>query len=110
MLVVLGLFGVPVSRAWWRRLVAAGGGDRVRRPRRLPGGRAPCAGVFLLLFLPLTAPVTAPLNLSAADLARSTMTPVRWWRWLTGRQAATAQLRTVIPEFAPANIGTHGQV
>ena len=36
-LVVLGLFGVPVSRAWWRAHLAARGGQRVCGPGRLSG-------------------------------------------------------------------------
>ena len=63
-LVLLGLFGVPVSRAWWRRLwppeAATEYAGRAGYWRR-----APCAALaFLLLFLPLTAPVSAPYNLA----------------------------------------------
>jgi hypothetical protein len=88
-LVMLGLFGVPVSRAWWRRLwppeTAAEYAGRVgylaaRLVRTL---------VFLLLFLPITAPVSAPYNL-VRQIYEAVMTPVRWWRWLTGRRTAAA--------------------
>ena len=42
-LVVLGLFGVPVSRALVAAHLAARGGRRVCRPRRLSGPRGRCA-------------------------------------------------------------------
>jgi hypothetical protein len=86
LLVLLGLFGVPISRAWWRRLW----------PPETPAEYAGRAGywaarvvrgaVFLLLFLPLTAPVSAPYNL-ARQLYEAALVPVRLWRWLARRPA-----------------------
>jgi len=86
-LIVLGLLGVPVSRAWWRRIwppetAAEYAGQTGYRAARLVR-----AGVFLLLFLPLTAPVSAPYNL-VRQIYEAVMAPVRWWRWLTGRRSA----------------------
>ena len=43
--------------------------------------------VFLLIFLPLTAPVAAPYNV-VRQVIDTVMAPVRWWRWLTGARAA----------------------
>ena len=40
-------------------------------------------------FLPLMAPLTAPLNLWR-QLREAATAPLRWWRRLTGRQAAAA--------------------
>lgn len=88
-LVVLGLFGVPVSLAWWRRIW----------PPEAPAEYAGSAGywaartvrslAFLLIFLPLTAPVSAPYSL-ARQLWEAAMAPVRWWRRLTRGREATA--------------------
>jgi hypothetical protein len=44
-------------------------------------------GIFLLLFLPLTAPVSAPIAI-VRGLWDGLTAPVRWWRWLTSRRAA----------------------
>jgi len=53
-LVLLGLFGVPISRAWWRRLwPPESRGEYAGRTGYL-AARAVRGGVFLLLFLPLT--------------------------------------------------------
>jgi len=88
-LIVLGLFGIPVSRAWWRRLwPPEAAGDYAGR-----GGywaaRIVRAVVFLALFLPLTAPVSAPYAV-VRQLWGAATAPVRWWRWLTGRRTAAS--------------------
>jgi hypothetical protein len=85
--IVLGLIGFPVSRVWWRRLW----------PPEVAGEYAGAAGywaarivrgaVFLLVFLPLTAPVAAPYNV-VRQVIDTVMMPVRLWRWFTGRTAA----------------------
>jgi hypothetical protein len=85
-LVLLGLFGVPISRAWWRRLwPPESRGEYAGRTGYL-AARAVRGGVFLLLFLPLTAPLTAPLNLWR-QVREVVAAPVRLWRRLTGRKA-----------------------
>jgi hypothetical protein len=88
-LVLLGLFGVPISRAWWRRLWPPEAATEYAGRAGYLAARAVRGGVFLLLFLPLTAPVTAPLNLWRQVWEAVTL-PLRLWRRLTGRQAATA--------------------
>jgi hypothetical protein len=88
-LVVLGLFGVPVSRAWWRRLWPPEAAAEYAGRGGYLAARTVRALAFLLLFLPVTAPVSAPYNL-ARQIYDVAMTPVRWWRWLTGRRAAAA--------------------
>jgi hypothetical protein len=87
--IVLGLCGLPISRAWWRRLwppeaapdYAGRGGYWAARTVR--------AGAFLFLFLPLTALVAAPLNL-VYQVREAAMTPARLWRRLTGQKTLTA--------------------
>jgi hypothetical protein len=90
-LVLLGLFGVPVSRAWWRRLWPPEAAAEYAGRAGYLAARIIRGSVFLLLFLPLTAPISAPYNL-VRQIYEVVMTPVRWWRWLVGRRtrAATA--------------------
>jgi hypothetical protein len=88
-LVVVGLFGVPISRAWWRRLWPPEAASEYAGRGGYLAARAVRGGVFLLLFLPLTAPVTAPLNLWR-QVWEAVAAPVRLWHWLTGRRTATA--------------------
>jgi hypothetical protein len=88
-LVILGLFGVPASRAWWRRVWPPEDASEYAGRRGYWAARAVRGSVFLLLFLPLTAPVAAPYSL-LRQVYDVFMAPVRWWRRLTGRPEATA--------------------
>jgi hypothetical protein len=83
-LVILGLFGVPISRAWWRRLWPPEAATEYAGRAGYLAARAVRGAVFLLLFLPLTAPVAASLNLGR-QVRDAVMVPVRLWRWLTRR-------------------------
>ena len=82
-LMLLGLFGVPVSRLWWQRLwppevatdYAGRAGYRAARVVR--------SLAYVFVFLPLTALAAAPHNLTT-QIWDGVMTPVRWWHWLTG--------------------------
>jgi hypothetical protein len=85
--IVLGLIGLPTSRAWWRGLwppenAIEYAGEAGYRAARLVRGT-----VFLLVFLPLTAPVAAPYTI-VRQIIDAVMLPVRFWRWLTRRPAA----------------------
>ena len=88
-LVLLGLFGVPISRAWWRRLWPPEAAAEYAGRAGYWAARVVRGGAFLLFFLPLTAPVTAPLNLGR-QVWEAVTAPARLWRRLTGRQAAPA--------------------
>jgi hypothetical protein len=88
-LVLLGLFGIPVSRAWWRRIWPPEAATEYAGRTGYVAARTVRTLAFLLLFLPLTAPVSAPYSL-ARQIWDVVMTPLRWWRWLTGRRPATA--------------------
>jgi hypothetical protein len=85
-LMAIGLLGLPVSRRWWQRIwppeQAAEYGGR--------GGywaaRAVRGIVFLCVFLPLAAQPALVVHIVQSTWHLVT-TPVRWWRWLTGRRA-----------------------
>lgn len=86
-LMLLGLFGVPISRTWWRRLwPPERRGEYAGRTGYL-AARAVRGTLFLLFFLPLTAPVTAPLNLWR-QVWEALTAPARLWRRLAGRKAS----------------------
>jgi hypothetical protein len=88
-LVVLGLFGVPISRAWWRRLWPPEAATEYAGRAGYVAARIVRGSVFLLLFLPLTAPLTAPLNLVRQAWDAVTL-PARLWRRVTGQASAGA--------------------
>jgi hypothetical protein len=86
LLLLLGLVGLPVSRAWWQRLWPPEVATEYAGPAGYWAARIVRDGVFLGLFLPLTAPVAAPLSLWR-QLVGAVMAPLRLWRWLTARGA-----------------------
>jgi hypothetical protein len=83
-LVLIGLLGTPLARVWWAHLW----------PPEDPAEYAGRAGywaaclirdsLFVAVFLPLTAPLSAPINLGR-QAWDAVLGPVRAWRWLTGR-------------------------
>jgi hypothetical protein len=89
LLVMLGLLGVPVSRAWWRAIWPPENAQEYASRSGFWAARVVRSLAFLLLFLPLTAPVSAPYSL-ARQIYDAVTAPVRWWRWLTGRRTAAA--------------------
>jgi hypothetical protein len=82
-LLLIGLLGAPLARAWWRRVW----------PREDPAEYAGRSGywaarlvrevLFVLVFLPLTAGVSVPLNLGR-QIRDAVLAPLRAWRWLMG--------------------------
>jgi hypothetical protein len=87
--IVLGLIGFPVSRAWWRRIWPPEVASEYAGEAGYWAARIVRGAVFLLVFLPLTAPVAAPYNV-VRQVIDTVMAPVRWWRWLMGRAAAAS--------------------
>src|SRR4029077_237228 len=83
-LVLIGFLGAPLARVWWAHLW----------PPEDPAEYAGRAGywaarlirdsLFVAVFLPLTAPLSAPINLGR-QVWDAVLAPVRAWRWLTGR-------------------------
>jgi hypothetical protein len=83
-LLVLGLFGTPVARAWWARIWPP---EAASEYAGRSGYWAACAVrvlAFALVFLPLTAPIAAPYSLGGQvrDAVRG---PALWWRRIAGR-------------------------
>jgi hypothetical protein len=82
-LMLLGLLGAPLARAWWEEVW----------PREDPAEYAGRSGywaarlvrdsLFVLLFLPLTAAFSGPLNLGR-QIRDALLAPIRAWRWLRG--------------------------
>ena len=88
-LCVVGLCGLPLSRAWWRGLwppeaMADYAGRTGYWAARMVRGTA-----FLLVFLPLTAVVAAPLNV-LRHVWDAASAPARLWRRLTRRNGVIA--------------------
>src|SRR5262249_31063117 len=89
LLILLGLFGVHIGRAWWRRLWPPEAASDYAAGRGYWAACAVRGGVFVLLFLPLTGLVTAPLN-AARQVREAVTAPARVWRWLMARKPVSA--------------------
>ncbi len=88
-LCVVGLCGLPISRAWWRRLWPPEAAADYAGRTGYWAARTVRGAAFLLLFLPLTALVAAPLNLLRHGWNAASV-PARLWRRLTGRKSVVA--------------------
>ncbi len=86
-LLFVGLIGIPVSGVWWSRIWP----PELRSEYDRAAGYRAAQGIrglaFVAVFVPLTAPVSAPYNL-LAQIRDALLAPVRWWRFLSGRTAA----------------------
>jgi hypothetical protein len=89
LLVLLGLCGVPISRAWWRRLWPPEAASDYAGRSGFWAARAVRGGVFVLLFLPLTGLLAAPLN-AGRQVREAVTAPARAWRWLMARKTVSA--------------------
>jgi hypothetical protein len=88
-LILVGLCGLPISRGWWRRLWSPEAASDYAGRTGYWAARTVRGGAFLLLFLPLTALVAAPLNL-VRHVRDAATAPARLWRRLTGRKTLVA--------------------
>lgn len=104
-LIVLGLFGVPLSRLWWQTIWPPEVADEYAGRIGYWAARAVRAFAYGLVFVPLTAVVAAPYNLFG-QVWNGVMTPVRWWRRLTGRRGAARGGQEAVPhESTPTRDG-----
>lgn len=101
-LVILGLFGVPVSRRWWQRVWPPEVATEYAGRTGYWAARTVRSLAYALVFLPLTAVIAAPYNLFG-QILDGVMTPVRWWRWLTGRKGVPRGGKGTSGGHAPAS-------
>jgi hypothetical protein len=85
-LVVLGLLGVPVSRLWWQRLWPPEDAGDYAGHTGYWAARATRGAAFALVFLPLTALVSAPCSLGR-QVREAVTAPLHLWRRVRGRAA-----------------------
>jgi hypothetical protein len=104
LLLVLGLLGVPVSRAWWQQLWPP---EDAHEYAGHTGYWAACATrglAFALVFVPLTAVVSAPYNIGH-QVREAVTAPMRLLRRLSGPAepgtAALAHSAAPIPAAVP---------
>jgi hypothetical protein len=96
-LVLIGLLGVPRSRLWWQRLWPQENAAEYAGRGGYWAAWLVRQGAFVVVFLPLTAPISAPLNLGR-QIWDTLTAPIRGWRRLLGRRRPS--------EAAPAALGT----
>jgi hypothetical protein len=85
-LLIVGLLGLPVSRAWWRRLWPPEQAAEYAGRSGYWAARTIRGTVFLLVFLPLAALPAASIHV-LRKFWEAVTAPLRWWRWLTGGRA-----------------------
>jgi hypothetical protein len=93
LLVVFGLFGVPVSRDWWQRLWPP---EVASEYAGQTGYWAACATrwlAFALIFVPLTAAVSAPYNIGR-QAREAVAAPLRLWQRLANLRATLGSAAT----------------
>src|SRR5262245_2315407 len=82
-LLLIGLLGAPLARAWWERVWPREDPAEYAGRSGYWAARLVRDGLFGLVFLPLTAVVSAPLNLGR-QIRDALLAPLRAWRWLRG--------------------------
>ncbi len=85
-LMLLSLMGLPVARAWWRRIWPPEQAAEYASRSGYWAARVVRGAVFLFIFLPLAALPAAPVH-ALSGLWHLMTTPLRLWRWLTRRHA-----------------------
>jgi hypothetical protein len=89
-LLLIGLVGAPLARAWWEQVWPREDPAEYADPRGYWAARLLRATLFALVFLPLTAAFSAPLNLGR-QIRDAALAPIRAWRWLRGGGQPTRQ-------------------
>jgi hypothetical protein len=82
-LLLIGFLGVPLARVWWAHLWPPENPAEYAGRTGYWAARLVRDSLFVAVFLPLTAPLSAPINLGR-QVWDALLAPVRAWRWLTG--------------------------
>ena len=85
-LLAIGLLGLPVSRRWWQRIWPPEQAAEYAGRSGYWAARAVRGIIFLCVFLPLASQPALVVHIVQSTWQLVT-TPLRWWRWLTGRRA-----------------------
>jgi hypothetical protein len=85
-LFILGLLGLPVARTWWRRIWPPERAPEYAGPAGYWAARMVRGVGFLLVFLPLSAPLSASIG-AGKTIWEVAGALARCWRWLLGRRA-----------------------
>jgi hypothetical protein len=89
-LLLVGFLGVPLARVWWAHLWPPEDPAEYAGRTGYWAARLIRDSVFVAVFLPLTALLSAPINLGR-QVWDAILAPVRAWRWLTrGKRRAAA--------------------
>jgi hypothetical protein len=88
-LLLVGFLGAPLARIWWAHLWPPEDPTEYAGRSGYWAARLIRDSLFVAVFLPLTAPLSAPINLGR-QVWEAILAPVRAWRWLTGRSRSTA--------------------
>jgi hypothetical protein len=88
-LMAIGLLGLPVSRRWWQRIWPPEQAAEYAGRSGYWLARAVRGIIFLGVFLPLAAQPALVVHIVQSTWQLIT-TPVRWWRWLTGRRVSAS--------------------
>ena len=86
LLMAIGLAGLPVSRRWWQRVWPPEQATEYAGRSGYWAARAVRGAMFLFVFLPLASQPALVVHIVQSTWQLIT-TPLRWWRWLTGRRA-----------------------
>jgi len=87
-LVLFGFLGAPLARVWWAHLWPPEDPAEYAGRTGYWAARFIRNSVFVTVFLPLTAALSAPINLGR-QVWDAVLAPVRAWRRLTGRNRMT---------------------
>ena len=99
-LMTLGFCGAPVARRWWQRIWPCEDAAEYAGRSGYWAASSIRLAAFVLVFLPLTALISAPLNLRRQSLARRSMAP-------RGRRLLPGKARRGSAEASPTPDG-HG--